>query len=36
MLMADRVIEMRGGAIVTDGKPEVVVTKILARLTTAA
>ena len=31
MRMADRVIEMRGGTIVTDGKPEVVVTKILAR-----
>ena len=36
MRMADRVIEMGGGAIVTDGKPEVVVPKILARLNAVA
>lgn len=36
MLMADRVIEMRGGTIIADGKPEVVVPRILARLSTAA
>jgi ATP-binding cassette, subfamily C, bacterial LapB len=36
MRMADRVIEMRGGLIVADGKPELVVPRLLAGLTTAA
>lgn len=36
MRMADRVIQMEGGAIVGDGKPEVIVPRILARLKTAA
>jgi ABC-type multidrug transport system fused ATPase/permease subunit len=36
MRMADRVVEMRGGAIVAAGKPEAVVPRILARLTPAA
>jgi ABC-type bacteriocin/lantibiotic exporter with double-glycine peptidase domain len=36
MRMANRVVEMRGGAVVADGKPEVVVPRILARLTPAA
>jgi ATP-binding cassette, subfamily C, bacterial LapB len=36
MRMADRVIEMRGGAIIADGKPDVIVPRILARMTAAA
>ena len=32
MRMADRVIEMRGGVIVADGKPEAIVPRILARI----
>ncbi len=36
MRMADRVIEMRGGVIVADGKPEAIVPRILARMTAAA
>jgi ATP-binding cassette subfamily C protein LapB len=36
MRVADRLIEMRGGVVVADGKPEVVLPKILARITTAA
>ena len=36
MRVADRVIEMRGGAIVADGKPDVIVPRILARMTAAA
>ena len=33
MRLADRVLEMRGGMIVADGKPDVIVPKILARMT---
>lgn len=36
MRMADRLIEMRGGVVVADGKPDVILPKILARITTAA
>ena len=35
MRMADRVVEMRGGMIVADDKPEVIVPGILARMTAA-
>jgi ATP-binding cassette, subfamily C, bacterial LapB len=36
MRIADRVIEMRNGLVVADGRPEVIVPKILARITSAA
>jgi ATP-binding cassette subfamily C protein LapB len=36
MRLADRVLEMRGGMIVADGKPDVIVPKILARMNPAA
>jgi ATP-binding cassette subfamily C protein LapB len=36
MRLADRVIEMRGGSIVADGRPDIVVPRILAGMTAAA
>lgn len=36
MRLADRVIEMRGGVVTADGTPEVIVPRILARITAAA
>jgi len=36
MRIADRVIEIHNGVVVADGRPEVIVPKILARITSAA
>ena len=36
MRVADRVIEMRGGMIVADGKPEIIVPNILMQMASSA
>jgi ABC-type glutathione transport system ATPase component len=36
MRVADRVVEMRGGMIVADGKPEAVVARIMEQIKTTA
>ena len=33
MRVADRVIEMRGGMVVADGKPDTIIQKILKQIT---